>query len=457
MSAQLCRPRDHDIFGEDLAPLSVLSARAPKVQPPLAGPRDDCTNEKFRSRYGKSEVFGQDRGRRHFQAPECATDWSPTRGGSLARAGSVVRSGANSPSVVTERTSPRATPAKPMDLFSAPPGTWTPLKRNTSRAPSPTGYMSPSVASVQDQSPAFDLVSQAVQRLGNSSPPRAGSVPVPGSSGRRSPRSPGIRPGLPNHNYLPPARQVFPDLPPQAPPAPSQQKSGNVGDVLQPKATDTNQQIQKPRIMRRRDSNTSDETSKLIRCDFERPHSIACPPGVSEFGIKPRGRGSSPRHIASATVPWALDDGGGNLADVARNCMQEKGLQFEDYGRVGARPNTKAQSARKTIPVSRAPATEVAGNAATRGSFGVRSATAREDNGAPPRGGRSDKASPVRADQESSLRGTAALVNFVAEVTNENKSGRANVAQPTPKLCEGGRIAWQEPVKSEKVFRAVFR
>mmetsp|Transcript_66719 Transcript_66719/g.104225 ORF Transcript_66719/g.104225 Transcript_66719/m.104225 type:complete len:85 (-) Transcript_66719:152-406(-) len=74
------------------------------------------------------------------------------------------------------------------------------------------------------------------------------------------------------------------------------------------------------------------------------------------------------------------------------------------------------------------------------------------------RGGRSEKSrgtpmytSPTRKDQESSLIGPAALVNFVAEVSNENKC--SNKVQPIPKLCEVGRLSWQEPVKSNKIFR----
>mmetsp|Transcript_109595 Transcript_109595/g.173119 ORF Transcript_109595/g.173119 Transcript_109595/m.173119 type:complete len:528 (-) Transcript_109595:247-1830(-) len=527
MSAELSRHHARDLFSEDVAPLTVLSARAPRVQPPPTGPREECLSEKFRSRYCKSEVFGQDRGRRHFQA---SSDSSPPRGGASSppRAGSVVaRSGANSPreGSVVERTSPRDTPAKPMDLFTAPPGTWTPLKRNTSRAASPSGYISPSIGSHYDQAPAFDLVTEAAHLLRNSSPSRAGSVPLPGSSGRRSPATPGVRPGLPNRNYLPPARQTFPDPPAQAPPAPSQQRSFSVGEVLQPKICDSyplnekprtirrtthaspettkliraeferpnsiaslsgGDQLQpsfsqshpteKPRLIRRGDSNASVETGNLIRAEFERANSISFLPGSSEFRNQLRGRGSSPRRISSTEVPWALDDNanGGNLADLARNCLQQKMLQSEVDGRVGLRSNAKAQSLRKTINV---PATRIQSRGAgglevaQEDSVGLRSGPsvrrevsngrsemARGDISEHSRGGRSEKSrgtpmytSPTRKDQESSLIGPAALVNFVAEVSNENKC--SNKVQPIPKLCEVGRLSWQEPVKSNKIFR----
>lgn len=175
-------------------------------------------------------------------------------------------------------------------------------------------------------------------------------------------------------------------------------------------------------------------------------------------------------------VPWALDDSasGGNLADVARSCLQQKGLQLEADGCAGLRAQEKVQSSRKLVEIAQeANAGSSRGSVGirserrsdnSRGSFGVRSEIARADNSGPCRGGKRDnsrgatvQARRLRKDQESNLLGTAALANFVAEISNENRSGPlrecANKVRPTPKLCDVGRLAWQEPVKSYKVFR----
>mmetsp|Transcript_47715 Transcript_47715/g.103820 ORF Transcript_47715/g.103820 Transcript_47715/m.103820 type:complete len:516 (-) Transcript_47715:202-1749(-) len=122
--------------------------------PAPASPRDLCTNEKFRDRHhSKSEVF-VDRGRRHFDdkgagnflsGPSAEASSLPFgTGRSSPFTGRVspgrVSPGRMSPGQVSPRlgnVSPGAggsgRPQQHENLFAAPPGTWSPLRKNPVR------------------------------------------------------------------------------------------------------------------------------------------------------------------------------------------------------------------------------------------------------------------------------------------------------------------------------------